>query len=289
MFLETTWSLLIFALVPLAVKFTDANPYDIGLLRLLMAVVLLAFFWRRKIEWRAYKKVGFSKIVLLGTCFFLHWITYTFAVKWAGPSMTVLGMSSYGVQLMLWGALFLGNKITTKSVLCLIAIIFGVFLVIPEWDFANNGTLGLILALLSATFYSFIPVILQKTKEFKTETRIFFQFFIALFGYLFLIGKTDLKILKAEDWYALIFLGVFGTFIAHTLWSKVTSVISTNISAILYYLVTPITMALAVYLFNERLSALQITGALIILVGSFTNLINKQLIHKIFHKKAIHG
>lgn len=282
MYLETSLSIFIFALVPIAVKYTQANPFEIGFVRLLITFFLLGLLWRKKIQWEVIKSKKFGKLVLLGTCFFFHWITYTFAIKWAGPSLTVLGLSTYGIQLLIWGSLFLGNKIHTKTLVCLLFILIGVFLVIPNWDFANESTLGLLIALVSATFYSLIPIILQKSKEISTETRIYFQFFIAFIGYALFLGQMNFEVLVAKDWYALIFLAVFATFIAHTLWAKVTAVIPTTTTAIIYYLVTPITMLLSRAIYNEQLSAIQITGALIILVASLSNLVNKKMITQFF-------
>lgn len=265
----------------MAIKFTSANPFAIGWSRLAIAAFALAFLWRREIEWDAYKKKGFYKLVLLSLCFFLHWLTYTFSIKYSGPSITVLGMSSYGIQLLFLGSFFLKTKITMKSLFCLMLICIGVVLVVPSFDIKDNSTLGLVLAILSAGFYSMIPILLHKTKEFKTETRIFVQFFGAFIGYMFFIHKMEFESLKQIDWIVLACLGVFGTLIAHTLWSQVTAVISTSITAILYYLITPVTIVLSHLVFGEVLTTIQLLGASLILVASFINLVRIDKIYKI--------
>jgi drug/metabolite transporter (DMT)-like permease len=189
-----------------------------------------------------------------------------------------MGMATYGVQLIFYGSLFLNYNVNKKNIFCLIFILIGVALVIPNWSMGNNTTLGLVLALVSASFYAAIPILLQKSHEFNQETRVFYQFSIALIGYTFLLPFSDYQSLALNDWLALIFLGVFGTFIAHTLWSGLVSSLPTTTTGISYYLITPSAMFISFIVFEEVLSFWQILGACIILSSALTNhLINHHL------------
>ncbi len=289
MFIEIFWSILIFSLVPITVKFTGANPYTIGFFRLIVASLMLGVFWRKKINFRAFKEATYWKLLMIGACFFGHWITYTFSIKVSGPSICVLGMATYGVQLIFYGAFFLGYHVTKKNLLCLFLILMGVALVIPSWDFHDNTTLGLALALMSASFYSIIPIMLQKSHEFNQETRIFSQFSIALIGYCFLWPKTQWSGLLAQDWWALLFLAVMGTFVAHTLWSKVVSTLPTTTTGIIYYLITPIAMGLSLFFLKEKLTGVQMIGGAVILGAALINMITQDRINalvKRFEKKG---
>lgn len=153
-------------------------------------------------------------------------------------------------------------------------ILLGVLLVIPSWNFHNNTTLGLVLALISASFYSVIPIMLQKSHEFSQETRIVAQFSIAMIGYLLLINQTEWNSLVMRDWAALIFLAVLGTFVAHSLWSRVTSRLPTTTTGVLYYLITPSAMLLSHWLLKEELTTKQQFGGLIILSSALLNTLN---------------
>lgn len=275
MLFEICISILIFSLIPITVKFTNANAFTIGFFRLLVASILVSLFWNKKINFKAYKKKNFWKLVFIGLAFFFHWITYTYSIKIAGPSICVLGMATYGVQLIFYGAYFLGHKITKKNLVCLVLILFGVILVIPSWDFHDRTTLGLGLALLSASFYSTIPILLQKSHEFSQESRIFFQFSIAFLCYLALFPLTDWTSLMSVDWIALIFLAVMGTFVAHTLWSKIVSQLPTTTTGIIYYLITPLAMILAALILGEKLTLIQQIGGGVILAGALLNSLNQ--------------
>ena len=273
--IDAAIAIIIFAFVPVAVKFTTANPFTIGLFRLVVATAMIGLVYRNKIEWRSLflrgERKSVWKLIVIGMAFIGHWLTYTFSIKVSGPSICVLGMATYGVQLIFYGSLFLGYHVRAKNIICLLFILIGVSLVIPSWDFSNNTTLGLMLALISASFYAIIPIMLQKSHEFSQETRIFAQFGVAMIGYLFLIQQTEWESLASTDWWALVFLAVLGTFIAHSLWTRVTSRIPTTTSGVLYYLITPAAMLLSHFLIGEELSLKQQIGGLIILVAALLN------------------
>ena len=273
--IDAAIAIIIFAFVPVAVKFTTANPFTIGLFRLVVATAMIGLVYRNKIEWRSLflrgERKSVWKLIVIGMAFIGHWLTYTFSIKVSGPSICVLGMATYGVQLIFYGSLFLGYHVRAKNIICLLFILIGVSLVIPSWDFSNNTTLGLMLALISASFYAIIPIMLQKSHEFSQETRIFAQFGVAMVGYLFLIQQTEWESLASTDWWALVFLAVLGTFIAHSLWTRVTSRIPTTTSGVLYYLITPAAMLLSHFLIGEELSLKQQIGGLIILVAALLN------------------
>ena len=150
-------------------------------------------------------------------------------------------------------------------------MLLGITQLIPEWNFSNNFTQGIALALLSASFYACLPILHQKTNQyFDHDIRIFSQFFFGLTGFSFFATKTS-WVLTNKDWYALIFLAVFGTFIAHTLWARVTSKLPTTTSGIIYYAITPSALILSHFLLGESLTTKQIIAAGLILSGALYN------------------
>lgn len=273
MFFEGLLAIIIFAFVPLAIKFTAATPMTICLFRLSIAVIVLGLIWRKKIQFNSFYYIQNDgwKLWLLGTIFFFHWVTYAYGVKLGGPSVGVLGLSTYGMQLVIAGVIFLGHRVTKKEVFCLVLSMIGILMIIPSWNFKNSSTHGLILSLISATCFALLPIVHQKSQKFSLETRIFAQFFGALVGFVLFIGKTNWE-LKVTDWWALIFLGVFGTLIAHSLWARVTSKASASNSGLAYYTIAPLTILLSHFLLGESFTRLQLSGALVIIFAAIFSL-----------------
>ena len=272
MFFEGLLAIIIFAFVPLAIKFTMASPITICLFRLFFTVVVLAFAWRRKISFSSfYGKRDSWKLWLIGFIFFFHWISYAYAVKLGGPSIGVLGLSTYGVQLAIAGAYFLNHKLTKKDIYCLMVSMVGIILIIPSWDFKNDSTKGLMLALISATCFALMPIAHQKTKNYSMETKIFAQFFGSFVGFFLLIGKTNWH-LKSVDWWILIFLGVFGTLVAHSLWAKVSSKAKASHVGLAYYTIAPLTIFLSHFLLADSFSPLQACGGVLVVLAAIINI-----------------
>ncbi|MGZ3787161.1 MAG: DMT family transporter [Bacteriovorax sp.] len=266
-------SILIFSLVPLAIKYTDATPTTICLFRLVVAVFALAIIWRKKIQFRNffYFEKRSLKLWFLGLIFFFHWITYSYGVKLGGASIGVLGLSTYGIQLIIAGAFFLGHRITRKDVVCLMGSMVGIVMIIPSWNLKNDVTKGLLLALMSATCFAVLPIMHRKSQEFSEETRIFAQFFGAMIGFFLFIGKTHWA-LRMTDWSALIFLAVFGTLIAHSLWAKLSSALSPSTIGLVYYTIAPMTIIFSALLLGEKFTLVQMLGALIIILAAVFNI-----------------
>ena len=183
MFFEGLLAIIIFSFVPLAIKLTTASPLTICLFRLFVTVITLGLFWRKKIQFKSFLTLDTDnwKLWLIGFVFFFHWLSYAYGVKLGGPSIGVLGLSTYGIQLVLAGAFFLGHQVTRKDIFCLSLSMLGIFLIVPSWNFKNTSTQGLVLSLASATCFAIMPIIHRKTQMFTIETRIFAQFLGAFF------------------------------------------------------------------------------------------------------------
>jgi drug/metabolite transporter (DMT)-like permease len=180
-------------------------------------------------------------------------------------------MSTYGVQLILYGSLFLGYHLRFSNYLALLFVLIGVYLVMPAFSFENNFSKGLMLGLGSAAFYSILPILHQRTNRFfNYQIRIFSQFFFAMLIFLIFLPKTNWA-LTSVDWYTLLFLAIFGTLIAHSLWARFTSHTPTYISGVIYYAITPSALFLSKIVFNESLSIKQILGAILIITAAIYN------------------
>ncbi len=269
MLLQGFFAILIFAFVPLAIKYTSANPVTICLARLLITVFVLSLVWRKKIQFPRKAKELWG-LLLLGGVFFFHWISYAYAVKFGGPAIAVLSLSTYGIQLVLASCLLIGHKINKKDLACLVMCLIGITLIIPSWDFKNQITLGAALGLFSASCFAIIPILHRRLNKHNQETRIFFQFFGALIGFSFLFPLSNWEISKM-DWGIIIYLGIFGTLIAHSLWAHITSKISPVISGMSYYTIAPITLICSHFLFAERFSHLQLVGALVVITSAIAS------------------
>jgi len=88
-----------------------------------------------------------------------------------------------------------------------------------------------------------------------------------------------------NDWASLIFLAVLGTFVAHSLWTRVSSRLPTTTTGIMYYLITPSAMLLSHLILGEELSGRQQIGGAVILSAALLNTLNFQKLPELLRKK----
>lgn len=257
--------------IPVFVKFTSATPLTIGVFRLSVATALILIFLRPDKSGKAFKKRMIFPLMMIGLLFSIHWITYFLGIKQSTASIGLLGLSTYGIHLIFLGWVVRKNKPSWFDLGALILAIYGTYLIVPEFSLANNVTVGIILAIFSGFCFASLPVLHQHYHYIPERLRVFGQFFFALLVFSFFIPWTDWQLSKV-DWWSLLYLAIPGTFIAHTLWVRVTTRISTITSSLIFYLIIPMTMVISHFWLDEPMPFDKIAGALLIILGNIISL-----------------
>jgi len=260
--------------VPVFIKYTDANPFTIGIVRLLIASVLIIGYMiitGEKIPVRGYH---IRKLMLIGFVFSVHWITYFYGIKMATASIGILGASTYGIHLIILGWIFLSAKPRIIDIFAIILAFIGTYIIIPEFSLNNDITLGLILSIISGLFFALLPILHQKNQSLSGTQRAFGQYVFAIPLFLIFLNKFDFD-LKQTDWYSLLYLGVVGTFLAHSLWINVTTKLHTAISSLIFYAIIPMTMTISYIWLDEDMSFNKILGAFTIVTANVIGILSR--------------
>ena len=256
----------IFGLVPIAIKLVDANPTSIGVIRLLGGIVCFLSVPKTLTLAKSIKRSDLTSLSLLGIAFFLHWFLYFHSIKLSSPTIAVLGLSTYGVHLMILSILFQGRRPSITDGIALILSLTGVYLVAPTLNLSNDTSLGLFIGILSGFFFSVLPIIHQRNRHLADSVRSFYMFLGALA--LFLLSSINSTwTASLDDWHLFLFLIIGGTFISHNLWTKVSTYFPSNLTAVLYYSYIPLTILFSWLLLNETPEANKIWGGALICGG----------------------
>lgn len=272
--MEAASTLLLMAGVPVFVKFTTAGPLTIGVFRLSIATVLFIFFFMRSSAKGRFTKKMIFPLALIGGLFAIHWITYFLGIKMATASIGLLGISTYGIHLIFIGWIVKGIRPTIYDLLALALAMMGTALIIPEFSFSNDVTLGVSIAIFSGFCFATLPVLHQHYNFIPERWRVFGQFFFAWCVFMFLLPLTSWQ-LESVDWWALLYLAIPGTFIAHTLWVRVTTKISTTITSLIFYLIIPMTMVISHFWLGEPMPGVKIAGAGLVVLGNLISMTSK--------------
>ena len=233
---------LILTLVPVGIKISISNIWEIGLFRLLIAITLL--FPTSRYDFLKHLK----KTWPLGVLFSLHWLTYAHSVKVSGPSTAVIGLSFYGIILLFYSKVFLNKKIRSVYFLFITIAIVSTKMVVEQ----KTDLIGLCWGVLSSFFYAGLPIINIKNNTISSDKRAYSQFLIAFIFYL-IFGASFIDIGNfILDWKILLALGLGGTLIGHGLWLKVTTYLPTTITGGFYYLAIPLSIAYETIFFSYK-------------------------------------
>lgn len=265
--IEAGIALFFFGCIAVAVKFVAANAITIGITRLAITVAIMLPFLLVTKRLKGISLADMRPLVLMGIFFALHWLTFFFGIKVGSASIATVGLSTYGVHLVVLGWFLTHSSIMPVDLLVLAMAVAGNILVVPEFNIRNQEAIGLGLGVLSGFFYAFLPILHQKHSHLPASTRALGQFTFAFAVFLLLWPLSDWH-LSAPDWWGLLFLGIMCTLLSHTLWVRVTTTLSTRTTSVIYYLYVPISLILSVAVLDERIDAPMILGATLIICAN---------------------
>jgi drug/metabolite transporter (DMT)-like permease len=272
---EALIALLLFGCIPVVVKTISANPYTIGVFRLALATLVLGTFMAVRGELRRISPRDLTPLAVIGFLFFGHWLTLFLAIKAASASIGAIGLSTYGVDLLILGTIVAGKRPRLIVIASVVLAAAGAVLVVPAFSLRNNAAVGMLLACISALLYAALPLLHQHWTRIPDRVRTLGQFAFALLFFSLFISKTKWD-LTPRDWAGLLFLAVGVTLIAHTLWVRVTTRLSASATSILYYGNIPIAIALSVLILGEPLTRRMLIGAAMIIAAGVIGLLSRR-------------
>ena len=264
---EASIALFFFGCIAVVVKFVSANPITIGIARLAITVTILLPLLAMSGRLKGISRTEVRPLAVMGVVFALHWLAFFFSIKVGSASIATIGLSTYGVHLVVLGWFFNHGRITPVDLFVLALAVVGSVLVVPEFNVRNQEVLGLGLGVLSGFFYAFLPILHQRNSHISAFTRALGQFTFALIVFLLFWPLSEWN-LTARDWLGLAFLGILCTLVGHTLWVRVTTTLSTRTTSVIYYLYVPVSLVLSVVVLRERVGAAMISGAGLIILAN---------------------
>jgi drug/metabolite transporter (DMT)-like permease len=264
---EATVTVLLMGLVPIIIRHVEANPWTIGIIRLGIATAGLSLIMLATRRWTRLPAAAWRAMAVIGVLFAVHWALYFYSIKISSAAIAVIGQSTFGVHLVLIGWAIGHHAVTRADLVAVAMAVAGSLLVAPRWSIEDRDTVGLLLGIGSAFFYAFLPILHQRIAHVPNTMRVFGQFAVGLTLFLFFLPATDWRF-PAGDWVWLLVLAIPCTLVQHTLWTRLTTRLSTLVTSVLFYMAVPVTLVLGVVLLGERVTAWMIGGAALIISGN---------------------
>ncbi|GHO94493.1 hypothetical protein KSF_045410 [Reticulibacter mediterranei] len=159
-------------------------------------------------------------LVGLGALLALHWTTFFQSIAVSNVAIGLLSYSSFPLFTMILEPLLLHQRLSHIHVVAALLILPGIYLLVPSFTFQNQTTLGVFWGVLSGATFALLSVTNRGLGErYPSLVISLYQDGVAtllLLPALFL-GSGNAQLWTPRELLILLFLGVFCTALAHTL------------------------------------------------------------------------
>ncbi len=287
--LEMLVSSLFFGTIGFVTHYIDLPSVVIVAIRGIIAVLFLLILSRFLKTPISRDDIGSNLLVLIigGICQALNWYFLFEAYSLTLLSNAVICYNMGPVLLLIITPLLLKEKVTSYNVICVIMAAIGVLLVsgIATSQMPTGDDLtGIVCALVAAVFEISVIVVNRKLRSISAIDRTAFQMFISflILGALTLFTvDTGSLILDARSVVLMIYLGVFCTGIAFTLYFAGISVMKSQSVALFLFLEPAIGLALSIIILGDPVDIFGAIGMIMVLGST--------LISQYFDSRSAHS
>ncbi len=213
-------SVFIFGLTALFSKLISLTAIEITLLRSIFAVIAIAFYilWLKE-SLLLNNKRDYLIAILLGFFLGSHWITYFHAMQVSSVAVGIIALYTYPVITVFLEPLFHGEWPQGRDIIAALTVLFGVYLLVPEFTIDNQMAQGVFWGVLSAFLFAMRNIIHGRYfKSYPARHALLYQTLVIIV--LLLPFSSDIITeVNTQQWQQLVLLGIIFTALPHTLFA----------------------------------------------------------------------
>ncbi len=210
----------LFGLTALFSKLIALPALEITLLRSLFAVLALWAVMRWQGEPLGLQaRQDYAIVLLLGVLLAGHWVTYFHAMQVSSIAVGVIALYTFPVITVFLEPLFHGERPHWVDVLSGAGVIFGIYLLVPEFHLDDATSRGVLWGILSALLFSLRNIIQGRYfNRYPAKQALLYQIVITIVV-LLPFGSAVIPQVTSVQWGQLLLLGVVFTALPHTLFA----------------------------------------------------------------------
>ncbi|MDQ0257250.1 drug/metabolite transporter (DMT)-like permease [Evansella vedderi] len=180
------------------------------------ALFLLLILLILKKTLRLPRLVDYLPFILIGGVLAIHWGSFFHSIQISTVAIGLVTFATFPVFASVLEPIFFKETFQKRSFVLAIITLFGVVLLIPEFDFSNNLTQGAVWGLISAVTFAVLSMLNRKYVQHHSSLKIgFYQNVFAFFWLLPIAYATPKIQFTMMDISLLVLLGVVFTGGAH--------------------------------------------------------------------------
>ena len=248
----------------------DATVITAGraLFALCTLMVIAAFQERSLIDDMTLRKA--CTLLLGGTMLLAHWITFFVAIEKGGVAVATLGFASFPAFIALLDLVIFRERLGKADVAQLGLVSLGLVLVVPSFDLADRGTLGLIWGLGSGFSFALLSVVNRRFTQGMPALQVAFwqNVVVAVLILPFVLHVSRTVVLDMDGWAYLATLGILCTGVSQFLFVKSLETLPARNAGMIIALEPVYAIACAWWLFREVPAFHTLLGATLVILAS---------------------
>ncbi len=271
-FIKYISALLLFGLNGIVASHIPLNSYEIVFLRTLIGSILLIVLFltgKGKFHIKEYKKDTVF-IVLSGIAMGTSWMFLYEAYQQIGVSLSSLLYYCGPVIVMILSPIIFREKLTAPKLLGFAAVLVGIFLVNGNATGESSNTWGLFCGAMSAVMYFFMVTLNKQSKNISGMENSVIQLVVSFLTVAVFTGMKQGFIINVPQsaWVWILILGIVNTGIGCYLYFSPLAKLPVQTVAVCGYLEPLSAVVFAALLLGEKMTVIQIVGAVCIIGGA---------------------
>ena len=213
-------AVLIFGFTALFSKLLSLPALDITFYRSIFALIAIAIYMAYKKQSYFLKSTqDYFMVALLGSLLAVHWVSYFYAMQVSTVAVGVIALYTFPVITVFLEPFFHGEKPHIVDIISSIAVLVGIYMIIPEFSLDDSTTIGVLSGVFSALMISLRNIMQRRYfSAYKASQALFYQVSVVVLV-LFAFTETAVLDIENKQWWLLILLGIVFTALPHTLFA----------------------------------------------------------------------
>ena len=268
-------SMAIFGSIGIFVKFLTLPSGFLVFLRASIGVLFLlpfVIFGKNKFNFGSIKK-NLLPLLLSGAALGANWVLLFEAYKYTDVSIATLCYYLAPVFIVLLSPLVLKEKLTPQKLIGVLLALSGMVLVSGALSGDKGGSLiGILFGIGAAVLYATVVFINKGIKDVSAYDRTITQFAVSMIitlPYTLFSEQITADMFKFPAVLLILVVGVIHTGVAYVMYFSSLKDVKAHTAAIFSYTDPILALILAFAILKERMGALEIIGAILVLGGAF--------------------
>lgn len=270
---ELIFSYIIFGSIGIFVKGIPLPSSVIAAFRGIVGALFIFLYMliaRKKIL-RDEIKENALKLFISGFAIGFNWIFLFESYRYTSIATATLCYYMAPVFVVAAAPIFLKERLTLKSVICIVVALAGMFLVSGASLGSATDIYGILFALAAAVLYASVIICNKKMGKIAAETRALLQLFVAgitVLPYALITNDIGKVTLSTEAVILLFIIGIVHTGLAYAMTLGSVAKVEAGTVAVLSYIDPIVAILLEAVLINKALPTVTVTLGAILILGA---------------------